>query len=102
VKRPKEGRAKYYYDMRFVEPEATDVISCNTRSGQDGHTATFPEQLVRPRILSSSPVGGVVLDPFCGTGRALAAVEEGRRAIGFDLVPGYAESARATTAARRR
>src|SRR5438093_11085492 len=83
VKRPKEGRAKYYYDLKHVEPGATDVLICHVRAGQDQHSATFPPQLIRPRILSSSPLGGLVLDPFCGTGRALAvALDAGRRAIG--------------------
>lgn len=95
VKRPKEGRAKYYYDVRHVEPGATDVVTCPVRAGQDGHTATFPEELIRPRILSSCPLGGLVLDPFCGTGRALAvALDTGRRALGFDICHAYVNAAR--------
>lgn len=95
VKRPKEGRPKYYYDIAQVEPRATDVVTYNVRAGQDGHSATFPIELIRPRILSSCPPMGVVLDPFCGTGRALfVALHEGRRAIGFEIVPEYAKSAR--------
>jgi site-specific DNA-methyltransferase (cytosine-N4-specific) len=94
VKRPKIGRAKYYYDIRHVEPGATDVVTVSAAPGQNGHTATFPEKLIRPRILSSCPPGGIVLDPFCGTGRALAvAVEEGRRVIGFDISPTYVDAA---------
>lgn len=94
VKRPKEGRARYYYDMGAVEPGANDVVTVCVRAGQNGHSATFPEELVRPRILSSCPPGGVVLDPFCGTGRALAvAVESGRHAIGFDISPTYVDAA---------
>jgi site-specific DNA-methyltransferase (cytosine-N4-specific) len=86
VLRPKEGRARYHYDFSAVEPHAYDVVSVPVRAGQNGHSATFPEDLVRPRILSSCPPKGVVLDPFCGTGRALnIAVENGRRAIGFDI-----------------
>jgi DNA modification methylase len=95
VKRPKEGRPKYYYDLSHVESRATDVVTCTVRPGQDGHTATFPEELIRPRILSSCPIGGTVLDPFCGTGRSLAvAAAEGRQAIGFDVVAQFAKAAR--------
>lgn len=102
VKRPREGRAKYHYDIRHVEPGATDVVAYYVRSGQDGHTATFPEDLVRPRILSSCPPGGIVLDPFCGTGRALAvAVDSGRHAIGFEISPTYVKAARELLLARR-
>jgi site-specific DNA-methyltransferase (cytosine-N4-specific) len=85
VKRPKEGRAKYYYDLNAAEPEQNDVVICKVRPGEDGHSATFPEELVLPRIATSSPKGGVVLDPFCGSGRALsAALRLGRKAIGID------------------
>ncbi|MFI7136553.1 DNA-methyltransferase [Streptomyces massasporeus] len=86
VKRPKEGRAKYYYNMEEVESGARDVVKTTVRSGSDGHSATFPVDLIRPRILSSCPPGGTVLDPFCGTGRSLAvAAASGRKAIGFEL-----------------
>jgi DNA modification methylase len=95
VKRPKEGRAKYYYDINKVEPRAVDVVTYNVRPGQDGHTATFPTELIRPRIESSCPPGGTVVDPFCGTGRTLVvALTTGRSAIGFDTMPDYVEVAR--------
>jgi site-specific DNA-methyltransferase (adenine-specific) len=87
VKRPTQGRAKYYYDRKQAEPKGDDVVTYNVRRGEAGHSATFPLEVIRPRILSSCPPGGRVVDPFCGTGRALAvAVRNGRNAIGFDLV----------------
>ena len=93
VKRPKEGRAKYFYDKTTTEPGDTDVITCPCRPGENGHSATFPAALIRPRILSSCPTGGVTLDPFCGSGRAIVeAVKSGRRAIGFDLSQEFAAS----------
>jgi len=94
VKRPKEGRASYYYDLGSAELGGADVVKVNVRSGRDGHSATFPEELVRPRVLSSSPPGGVVLDPFCGIGTSLVvALESGRSAIGIDISPSYSEAA---------
>jgi site-specific DNA-methyltransferase (cytosine-N4-specific) len=90
VKRPKIGRAQYYYDQASVEKGGHDVVSHLVRPGENGHSATFPEDLITPRILSSSPVGGCVLDPFCGTGRSLTvAVRSGRNAIGFDMEGSY-------------
>ncbi|MFF4490982.1 DNA-methyltransferase [Streptomyces sp. NPDC001544] len=95
VKRPKEGRAKYYYDMSAVEQGARDVVTVNAASGSDGHSATFPTKLIEPRILSSCPPGGLVVDPFCGTGRSLSvAVNNGRRAVGFEITPHFSKSAR--------
>ena len=99
VKRPKEGRARYYYDISAVEEGAKDVVTTTVRAGQDGHSATFPRQLVEPRILSCCPPGGLVVDPFCGTGRALAvAAEHGRRAVGFEIHPPFVTAAAANTA----
>lgn len=94
VHRAKQGRPKYYYDLSRVESGANDVVTCYVKAGQDDHTATFPEDLIAPRILSSCPPGGVVLDPFAGTGRALSvAVRHRRRAIGFELSSEYAKAA---------
>ncbi|MEW2522944.1 DNA-methyltransferase [Actinacidiphila alni] len=128
VKRPKEGRAKYFYDMDEVEHGArdvvfydfdesgyedadtayydfqeveegeSDVVTTQVRSGSDGHSATFPIGLIKPRILSSCPPGGTILDPFCGTGRALTvAAETGRQAIGFELSEDFHQAAQRNT-----
>lgn len=95
VLRPTEGRAKYYYDQSALNGDKDDVVTCNVRAGQDNHSATFPEEIITPRILSSCPPGGVVLDPFCGTGRALSvAMKHGRQALGFEVSPGYAAATR--------
>ena len=94
VVRPTNGRAKYYYDLSEAEAGSNDVITYHVRPGENGHTATFPESLIRPRILSSCPPGGTVIDPFCGTGRALAvSAASGRRAIGFDRCKTYVQTA---------
>lgn len=94
VKRPTSGRAKYYYALAEADG-TTDVVTLTARAGQDGHSATFPEALIRPRILSSCPPGGLVVDPFCGTARTvMVAVEAGRRAIGFDTSPAFIQAAK--------
>jgi len=54
------------------------------------HFAVMPPELVRPCVLAGCPAGGVVLDPFAGSGTTLAvAVEERRRAVGIELNPEY-------------
>lgn len=99
VKRPRAGRPSYYYDARFLEPKQGDVVTVSVAPGEEGHTATFPRNLVLPRILSSSPPGGIVLDPFCGTGRALEMAKEfGRRVIGFEKFDGFQNIAKAKVA----
>ncbi len=96
VRRSSSGRASYYYDLRECEDGLRDVVICTPSAGGNGHSATFPRQLVRPRIASSCPPTGLVLDPFCGTGTTIVeAVRLGRRAIGYELSPAYASLARA-------
>ena len=93
VKKPTEGRARYYYELKATEAGHHDVVTQSARAGSDGHSATFPEDIITPRILSSCPLGGVVLDPFAGTGRTLAcAAQHGRHAIGFELSAEYFHS----------
>jgi DNA modification methylase len=55
----------------------------------------MPTALVEPCILAGCPVGGLVLDPFVGSGTVvLEALRHGRRGIGFDLSPAYVAMAR--------
>jgi len=50
------------------------------------HYAVFPPQLVAPMVEAGCPVGGIVLDPFMGSGTTGQAAEDrGRLWIGFDL-----------------
>lgn len=56
------------------------------------HPTEKPVRLMRMLIESSSVMGDVVLDPFAGSGSTLvAALLEGRRAVGVELDPAYAE-----------
>jgi DNA modification methylase len=66
------------------------VWSVNTRSYEGAHFATYPPELIRPCILAGCPKGGVVLDPFGGSGTTAAvANEEGRDAVLCELNPEY-------------
>ena len=60
----------------------------------EAHFATFPEELIRPCILAGCPPGGVVLDPFMGSGTtALVARNLQCHAVGLELNPAYIEIA---------
>jgi len=56
----------------------------------DAHFATYPPDLVKPCVLAGCPVGGLVLDPFGGSGTTgMVALELGRRAVLIELNAGY-------------
>lgn len=54
------------------------------------HFAPYPEELCIIPIKSTCPVGGIVLDPFSGTGTTMkVAFELNRKSIGIDLSNEY-------------
>lgn len=70
------------------------VWSVGTRPYKGAHFATFPPALIEPCILAGCPAGGIVLDPFIGSGTtAEVAVLNGRSCVGIDLNPEYLELA---------
>ena len=71
-----------------------DVWSVPTASFNGEHFAVGPEALCLKPILACCPLGGVVLDPFAGTGTtALVAARLGRNFMACELNPRYAEAA---------
>ncbi|MCI8843855.1 MAG: site-specific DNA-methyltransferase [Oscillospiraceae bacterium] len=54
------------------------------------HYATFPEKLVAPCILAGCPEGGMVLDPFAGSGTTGVVAKRFRRNfVGVEINPDY-------------
>lgn len=69
-----------------------DVWTVPTHGTPEAHFATFPEDLIEPMILAGCPAGGLVLDPFMGSGTtALVARRLGRQFIGSELSPDYVD-----------
>ncbi|MCX6907001.1 MAG: site-specific DNA-methyltransferase [Verrucomicrobia bacterium] len=70
-----------------------DTWELPSSKGRASHKATFSEELVRVPILATTPPGGVVLDPFAGSGTSLlVAKQHGFRAIGIDIKREYCEA----------
>jgi site-specific DNA-methyltransferase (adenine-specific) len=60
------------------------------------HGCQMPEQILGRIIRACSRPGDLVLDPFAGSGTTLAVARKlGRKALGFEVSPQYAERARA-------
>lgn len=79
-----------FYTLNKANPG--NVLKCTVGGGQLGsklaheNEAPFPEALVEPFVKCFCPPGGLVLDPFCGSGTTLAVAERlGRRAVGIDV-----------------
>ena len=68
------------------------VWTIATQPYPGAHFATFPRKLVEPCIKAGCPTGGVVLDPFAGSGTTgLVAQSLSRRAVLIDLNGEYLE-----------
>ena len=71
-----------------------DVWTIAVQPSKIGHHAMFPEKLAELCVAIGCPPGGTVLDPFFGAGTTgLAAQALGRRYLGIELNPKYAEMA---------
>lgn len=66
------------------------VWSVPVKPYEGAHFAVFPSDLIEPCILAGAPVGGIVLDPFMGSGTtAQVAQNLGRKYMGCELNPEY-------------
>lgn len=70
------------------------VIRARSLRGKAIHPTEKPVDLLDPLIRYACPPGGLVVDPFAGSGSTLdAARQSGRRAIGIEANEEYAEAA---------
>lgn len=70
------------------------VWTVTTKPYKGAHFATFPPDLIEPCIKAGCPEGGVVLDPFGGSGTTgLVATQLSRNALLCELNPRYVELA---------
>lgn len=87
-----ERRAEGLPDEEYVVRNKRDVWSVSVQPIREAHFATFPEKLIEPCILAGSRVGGLVIDPFFGSGTTgLVASKLNRFYIGIELNPEYIE-----------
>jgi site-specific DNA-methyltransferase (adenine-specific) len=93
--------------LRGMTKKATDVLDIpslnNLAHERVGYPTQKPLALLSMLVEACSPVGGTVLDPFCGSGTTLvAALRAGRHAIGFDISERAAQVTEGRLAAPRR
>lgn len=82
------------FDQMYRRKRDVWEVSTNTYK-MDEHFAMFPEWLIEPCVLAGSKKGGIVLDPFFGSGTTGAVAKRlGREFIGIDLNERYLEKAK--------
>jgi len=78
-------------EKSYEKSNKRSVWTVTTKPYEGAHFAVFPTDLIEPCILAGAPVGGVVLDPFMGSGTtAQVAQSLGRQYLGCELNPEYA------------
>lgn len=93
---------RYYFDSRAIAGTNADGNPCPPSNAWQiparsyrGHHAAMAPELARRLVACSSRADDLVIDPFTGSGTTgVAAVRSGRRFMGCELHPEYAEVAR--------
>ena len=85
---------KQFFVPRSAAVKQRSVLTIPTTQFTQAHFAVFPHQLIISPIRSSCPKGGVLLDPFLGSGTtAIMARALGRDWVGIELSEKYVEMA---------
>ncbi|RJP38628.1 MAG: site-specific DNA-methyltransferase [Phycisphaerales bacterium] len=97
--RARDLAVKGFYFLKYhpngsKPSDVWDIIPEDTQKRKT-HFAPYPEDLCKLPILATCPPGGIVLDPFCGTGTTnYVAHCLGRKSVGIDVSAEYLEAAR--------
>lgn len=84
-------KPKATFNLHCVHPVWREPVE----SGDIDHPTPKPVSLMRRQLVASMPAGGVVLDPFAGSGSTgVAAVDSGYRFVGIDNDPAHVGLAR--------
>ncbi len=84
------GRSRESLFSKDGKRNKRDVWTIATKAYKGSHFATFPDTLITPCVLAGCREGGVVLDPFLGSGTTLmVANHHGRNGIGIELNEEY-------------
>ncbi len=74
----------------YTKKNKRSVWTIPTKPYPEAHFAVFPPALIEPCILAGCPKGGIVLDPFMGSGTtAMVAKKFGRQYLGCELNEEY-------------
>lgn len=97
--RARELQQKGFYFLKFhpngSKPgDVWDILPEDTQRC-DNHFAPYPEDLCKIPIVATCPEGGIVLDPFCGSGTTTYVAHQlQRKSIGIDISKDYIKLAK--------
>lgn len=70
--------------------DVSDFWDITTKGNSDEHFASYNMELIKKPILAGCPEGGIIYDPFMGTGTtAVAAIKANRNFIGSEMSQEY-------------
>ncbi|MEL7643042.1 MAG: site-specific DNA-methyltransferase [bacterium] len=94
-----EGKENTITKEQFMEWTRSVWLMDTESARKVGHPAPFPVELPYRLIQLYTFTGDIILDPFIGSGTtAIAALMSGRKYIGYEINPQYAELAEARIA----
>ena len=97
--RAKELRDRGYCFLKYhpngAKPrDVWDILPEDTQNRRK-HFAAYPEDLCKIPMLATCPKGGIVLDPFAGTGTTMIVAKQlGFQSVGLELSSEYIELAK--------
>jgi DNA modification methylase len=81
-------------DLLHGTRKAWDVWSIPRDNRRTSHPCPYPVAFAEQCILLGCPWGGIVLDPFCGSGTTgIASVRNGCKFVGIEINPSFAAEA---------
>lgn len=85
-------RQNYKEGQELLGRNKRCIWSILTKPFPEAHFAVYPPELIETPIKAGCPEGGIVLDPFMGSGTtALVAKQLNRNFIGYELNPDYVD-----------
>lgn len=92
----KDGNTNHQYSQNIYDASKMEgrnkrtVWTIPTSGSHEAHCAMFPTALIETPIKACCPEGGIVLDPFCGSGTTLEYCRKhDTDAIGIEINPEY-------------
>lgn len=86
----RKGFSKIEHGKIYEYKNKRSVWHVPVNSYKEAHFATYPEKLIVPCILAGCPEGGIILDPFFGSGTTGAvAIKYNCNYVGVELNPEY-------------